>query len=117
MLLQIIPALLNSSIHYVVAFAALKLDDVKPQLAKQEDTKPSQAEIAAVAQQQQHQQQHHQQAIQVCQVPGHNFSVNQMKIQRMVRRGLSQFLCLMAWILSVFVFKLDVACNILFFEF
>lgn len=73
----------------VPAFAALKLDDVKPQLTKQEDTKPSQAEIAAVAQ-----QQHHQQAIQVCQVPGHNFSVNHMKIQRMVRREI--FLSLVA---------------------
>ncbi|KOB74398.1 Uncharacterized protein OBRU01_01912 [Operophtera brumata] len=34
-----------------------------------QDTKPSQAEIAAVAQ-----QQHHQQPIQVCQVPGHTFT-------------------------------------------
>lgn len=52
---------------------------MKPQLPKQEDTKPSHAEIAAAAaaQQQQQQQQHsHQQSIQVCQVPGHNFTVN-----------------------------------------
>lgn len=73
----------NNCIRYYLS--ALKLDDVKPQLTKQEDTKPSQAEIAAVAQQQQQQQQHtHQQAIQVCQVPGHNFTVNLTNIQRMV---------------------------------
>lgn len=53
---------------------ALKLDDVKPTLMKQEDTKPSQAEIAAVAAAQQ--QHTHQQPMQVCQVPGHNFTVN-----------------------------------------
>lgn len=60
---------------------------MKPQLTKQEDTKPSQAEIAAAAQQQQQQQQQqqhqqtHQQQIQVCQVPGHTFTVNPNKIR------------------------------------